>query len=202
MTHTGQGQDRSKEDLLLLRKGLKIWRETALKTAISSDDHLTPKQLEAMKEHGGITGADDAWVEHLSLCPLCLDRFSALLAEKNEPPPLPDASAADDYIMAIGELQAADEEKRTALPEISTACRRFTLGIYPDRDNPDNGMLTVEVGRDLHDAVEGKKVTVRDKEGRVLLSATFHDGKVARLCKGLREADLNAWTILVAGNNA
>jgi hypothetical protein len=48
-------------------------------------------------------------------------------------------------------------------------------------------------------AVEGRYVTVRDRNGLVVLEGRLRHGRLARICEKLSEIDLTTWTLVVDG---
>jgi hypothetical protein len=58
-------------------------------------------------------------------------------------------------------------------------------------------MVAVEAASAEDASLEGKSVTVRDRNGRILLQGRLHQGRLARLCDDLAGVDLGAWTLVV-----
>jgi len=186
-----------------LEQCLHIWKEGAqapMETGAGPEGHIPSDMLFRMAGPGGIETSSDAEVNHLSLCPDCLEKWSSwrramtVLEEIQEIGP-DDARAFSPVVYGLRQAAASLEAKEAV--SIRSSCGRFILGVLPQVDNPDKGLVTIEAAADGEMAVEGRHFTVRDRKGRVVLQGRLRHGRLARTCERLMDLDLSAWTLLV-----
>lgn len=158
--------------------------------------HLSEKKLYAMALSGAM-GEDDLkhW-RHLSLCPLCLNRWARFCRAISD---IEDAKSYEEKrVVSWGMLEAAAASNSSVEPlRIKSSCGQFFLGIFPQVGNPQQGMITLEVESDAICQFEGHTATVRDYMGRKLLEGSICQGRVARKIEKLSEINLTRWTVTV-----
>ena len=107
----------------------------------SEDEHLASEVLCRTAGSGGITDPSQYEAEHLSLYPRCLEEWASwrraiTVIEKSD-----ETGKEESAIMTYGYLKAAatpgPEEPMSFIGE----CGRFTLGIFPQVDDPKKGMI-------------------------------------------------------------
>ena len=149
---------------------------------------------------GGIERADDEALNHLSLCPICLEEWASWCSALRTVDELDRPVADEDEpipAMTYGMREAAATDKPDEPISIRSSCGRFIFGLLPQLDNPEKGMVTLEAVADGDMAVEGRYVTVRDRNGLVVLEGRLRHGRLARTCEKLSEIDLTTWTLVV-----
>jgi len=188
-----------------LASSLQIWKEVypvLTEEDREADDHLPMEALYNMAGPGGIEKADDKALNHLSLCPICLEEWASWRNALTAVAELDRPEASEDEpipVMAYGMREAAATAKPDEPINIRSSCGRFIFGLLPQLDNPEKGMVTLEAVTDGDMTVEGRYVTVRDRNGLVVLEGRLRHGRLARTCEKLSEIDLTTWTLVVDG---
>jgi len=188
-----------------LASSLRIWKEVySARTTRDGeiDDHLSMEALYSMAGPGGIEKEGDEALNHLSLCPICLEEWALWRRALTTVDELDRPEASEDEtipVMAYGMREAAATAKPEEPINIRSSCGRFIFGLLPQLDNPERGMVTLEAVADGDMTVEGRYVTVRDRNGLVVLEGRLHHGRLARTCEKLSEIDLTTWTLVVDG---
>jgi len=186
-----------------LASSLQIWKEVypvLTEEDREADDHLPMEALYNMAGPGGIEKADDKALNHLSLCPICLEEWASWRRALRAVAELDRPEADEDEtipVMAFGMREAAATAKPDEPINIRSSCGRFIFGLLPQLDNPEKGMVTLEAVADGDMTVEGRYVTVRDRNGLVVLEGRLRHGRLARTCEKLSEIDLTTWTLVV-----
>ncbi|MBC8466810.1 MAG: hypothetical protein H8D55_03115 [Deltaproteobacteria bacterium] len=184
---------------------LQIWKEVySNRTERDGEmgEHLPMEALYNMAGPGGIEKADDKALNHLSLCPVCLEEWASWRNALTAVDELDRPEADKDEtipVMAYGMREAAATAKPDEPISIRSSCGRFIFGLLPQLDNLEKGMVTLEAVADGDMAVEGRYVTVRDRNGLVVLEGRLRHGRLARICEKLSEIDLTTWTLVVDG---
>ena len=187
----------------VLQPYLQIWKEgypARTEADREADDHLPMETLYSMAGPGGIERADDKALNHLSLCPICLEEWASWCSALRSVDKLDRPKASEDEtipVMAYGMREAAATAKPDEPISIRSSCGRFIFGLLPQLDNLEKGMVTLEAVADGDMAVEGRYVTVRDRNGLVVLEGRLRHGRLARTCEKLSEIDLSTWTLIV-----
>ena len=173
---------------------LRVWKEDALER-MRDTAHLPDETLYTMAEKDGINNAAPEALEHLSLCPICMEKWAAWhesisMVEEDE--------AEADMIMSYGthELKAAATEKPFEPVTSKSSCGRFNLGLFPQVDNPEKGLVTLDVIKTGDISYENRYVMVRDRNGRIFLKGKIHQNRLARRCENLSDIDLSKWTVM------
>ena len=186
-----------------LVSSLRIWKEVYSDRTTGDGeigDHLPMKALYAMAGPGGIEKAGDKALNHLSLCPICLEEWASWCRARRAVDELDRSEASEDGtipVMAYGMREAAATDKPEEPISIRSSCGRFIFGLLPQLDNLEKGMVTLEAVAEGDMAVEGRYVTVRDRNGLVVLEGRLRHGRLARTCEKLSEIDLTTWTLVV-----
>ena len=187
----------------ILEGSLKIWKESRLahtETGATPGDHLSEEMLYRMARPGGIEKSSDDEVDHLSLCPACLERWASWRRAIRAVEELEKGNGEEEEasaLIACGLREAAASLASQEPISMRSSCGRFILGLLPRVDNPDKGLVTIEAAADGAMSVEGRHFTVRDRNGRVVLEGRLHHGRLARTCEKLTGLDLSAWTLVV-----
>ena len=186
-----------------LASSLQIWKEVYLartEADCEADDHLSMETLYRMAGPGGIEKAGDKALNHLSLCPACLEEWASWRRALTTVDELDRPEAGEDEtmpVLAYGLREAAATAKSDESISLRSSCGRFIFGLLPQLDNPDRGMVTLEAVADGEISVEGRYVTVRDRNSLVVLEGKLRHGRLARTCEKLSEIDLTTWTLVV-----
>jgi hypothetical protein len=124
--------------------------------------------------------------------------------EAGEPPrdETDDLSETDHIVYSYGFLKAA----ATAFSEpvfLHSHCRRFVLGIFTDPEQPDKGMVTLDVAdttgfREDTDGMEDRQALVKDALGKTVLKARIHHGRAAARIADINQYDFSTWTLTLS----
>lgn len=176
-----------------LQQRLKIWQEHFIPEDHNQGEHLSDEVLYQLATAGSIDHADQEALEHLSLCPICLDKWSnwqiaISITEKKQ-------QHSEDEFISYGMLEAAASAGPVQPLNMPSHCGSFCLGLFPNIENPEAGLLTLEVTGHTTEGYEGRRVTVRDKKGIILIDGPIHEGRIARPYSQLADLDLSSWTI-------
>ena len=131
-----------------LASSLQIWKEVypvLTEEDREADDHLPMEALYNMAGPGGIEKADDKALNHLSLCPICLEEWASWRRALRAVAELDRPEADEDEtipVMAFGMREAAATAKPDEPINIRSSCGRFIFGLLPQLDNPEKGMVT------------------------------------------------------------
>ena len=186
-----------------LQPYLKIWKEvyqTRAEPYGKAESHLPMEELYRMAGPGGVEIADDKALNHLSFCPVCLEEWASWCNALTALDELDRLETGEDEtipVMAWGMREAAATVRPDEPVSIQSSCGRFIFGLLPRLDNQEKGMVTLEAVADGDMSVEGRYVTVRDRNGLVVLEGRLRHGRVARTCEKLSEIDLTTWTLVV-----
>ncbi len=179
-----------------INSALEDWREMKLSQIHSEPtEHLPEKVLVRLASVGGLQEASDNELDHLDKCPLCLSSWSAwrrafTIAEEPENKEENFAEFSVDNTYGFLEA-AATTSPKTSGQIVESHCGTYRLEVLPSREEPDEGMIILSSQIEKSDS----QVTVRDKNGREIISGALKNGKLARLCQNLNEIDLSVWTI-------
>lgn len=178
-------------------QALETWQKFNLEwQEDQQQDHLSVQRLYAFSLDGGLKTAEPYETAHLSLCPVCLDKWESFCIVSE---PL----TADDYegeqdIIGHGTLKAASSAFKESI-YTQSECRRFMLGIFPEIDRPGSGMAVLEV-IDEQDSCENMLASVTDLNGKILLHGRIQEGRSASKIEDLGNVDLSSWTIVLTGD--
>jgi len=150
-----------------------------------------------MAEPGGITRSSAEAVAHLSLCPVCLEDWAKWRRAFTTVQELESTEEQEPFVMTYGMREAAATGKPEGPVSSKSSCGRFILGLLPQIDNPDRGMVTLESIAGQETPIKDQHVTVRDRNGYVLIDGILIHGRLARTCDNLSEIDLSIWTLIV-----
>jgi len=157
--------------------------------------HLTNERIYELAEPGVLDSAPSAEIEHLSLCASCMKEWALWCQVQAEQPEF----FEDDQPSAIsgGMLKAAASPGEREALKLVSACGRFRLGMLPEMENPEKGLVTLETAADAVGKFNGNKVSIRDAKNRIILKGTIENDRIARPCKGFQEIDLSSWSIVI-----
>ncbi len=179
-----------------INSALETWRDVRTELSHTEQNaHLDETTLVRIAADGGLHEASKSELEHLDNCPLCLAAWASwrrafsVVYECEEEKEIEEDLFKDG---AYGFLEAA----ATTSPKaqglvVESSCGSYRLEVLPDRESPEKGMIVLSSLVKSDD----NKVTVRDKKGLEILSGTFENGRLARLCRNLDELDLSVWTV-------
>ncbi len=184
-------------------ESLRHWKEVYTPGAENKGEtgpHLSYVEIYGMAELGGIEKSHKEAIEHLSLCPQCLNKWAEWRKAISA---VTDLETDEGYErnassqMSYGLLKAAATEGPKGPLSLRSACGRFALNLLPQMDNPEKGMLTLETVGSAEADLEGRRVLLRDAKGLVILEGKLRHGRLARLCENISGIDLNTWTIVL-----
>jgi hypothetical protein len=174
------------------KEALKIWAEYSP----LPKGHLSAQKLYQFSLEEGLQKAKNIEINHLSLCPKCLNAWKTLCD-------LTGSTKADDYyekeghsILSFGVLQAASSKITGAL-SVKSACGKFVLGIFPEVDNPKKAMIVLETEDDAR-TYQGMIANVRDSKNNIIMDAQIKHGRAAVKIDNLDAIDLSTWSIILS----
>ncbi len=155
--------------------------------------HLSEERLYEMATSGGIEHSEAYSVHHVSLCPLCLEKWAAFRKAVYQ---IEHMESRAYPTMAHGRREAAADRGAKRSESLLSNCGAFRLNLLPRMDDSEKGMVTLELVKDHAKTLEGRFVTVRDRNGVVLLSGMPRQGRLAQPCERLSDFDVSIWTVI------
>ena len=159
-------------------------------------NHILEQRLYLFSLANGLQEADKDEINHLSLCPQCLNIWKTFCD-------LSASTRADDYdtkgsesILSFGVLQAASSEF-TKPVYIKSDCERFMLGIFPETGNLKKAMIVLETVGDEKIYHEMTSL-VKDAEGLTILDAKIKHGRAAVKIDNLDIINLSTWSVVLS----
>ncbi|MEW6619234.1 MAG: hypothetical protein AB1422_07855 [bacterium] len=73
---------------------------------------------------------------------------------------------------------------------IYTEGKKYRLALRENIDEPENGLITVEVSEPYQNQIEGRSIIVTNDKGEVFLEGKIVSGRVAQKVKKIRDIDL------------
>ncbi len=175
-----------------IREALKTWA----KYLPLPKNHISKQKLYMFSLENGLQKADKDEINHLSLCPQCLDAWKTFCD-------LSTSTRADDYdekgggsILSFGTLQAASSGF-TKPVYIKSDCERFMLGIFPETGNLKKAMIVLETVDD-EKLYQEMTAQVKDAEGITILDAKIKHGRAAVKTDNLDIINLSTWSVVLS----
>jgi len=171
------------------KQAFEIWG----KHSFVDQEHLSLERLYEFSLTNGLKNAPEYEIGHLSLCPICLDKWETFCLSAQP-------FAADDYekdlpVLSCGFLKAASSGFTEPL-YIRSDCKKFMLGIFPEIDNPAKGMAVLET-IDEKKSYDDMEATIMDTNGKIVLQNIIKHGRTASKVDTLDTLDLSKWTIVL-----
>lgn len=171
---------------------LRIWKHSPLGEADggSQGAHLNDAQLYRMAEKNGMLHTEASAAEHMSQCPLCLEKFAewrgaiTLVEESRQ---------EEEHLLAIGEVEAVACSSSLAS---TSRCSRFVLTVLPDQANRELGTITLACQGAAPCGFDGRAVVCRDARLAVIVEGVFVDGRIERSGQAIAHLDLSAWYVI------
>ena len=178
-----------------LQPYLRIWKNIyteKIKIGPYDIPHILEEDIYKMAEDGGMEVADPKAIEHLSLCPVCMDNW---VGWREAVSVLEPGGAEEESIMSYGLVEAAATYDIKEAINYHSACGRFTLTLSPPLDSEEEWLVTLRAVDD-HISFEGVYIEIRDRNGVLLLEGKLVNGRLARYRGDLSNVDLSNWTII------
>ena len=178
-----------------LQPYLRIWKNIyteKMKTDPYDIPHILEEDIYKMVEDGGMVKADPEAIEHLSLCPVCMDNW---VGWREAISVLEQGGGEEQSIMSYGIVEAAATHDIKEAINYHSACGRFTLTLSPPLDSEEEWLVTLRAVDD-HISFEGMYIEIRDRNGVLLLEGRLVNGRLARYRGDLSNVDLSNWTII------
>ncbi len=175
---------------------LRLWKTVYaqhIETGEAAGAHLSEERLYEMAVPGGIEKSAGSSVKHISLCPLCLEKWAAFRKAVHQ---IESMETLGHTAIAGGTREAAADRGPKRAESLLSDCGAFRLNLLPRRDDPEKGMVALELLKDRAKVLEGRRVTVRDRNGVVLLSGRPRQGRLAQLFDRLSDIDVSIWTVI------
>lgn len=175
----------------LLNRYIPMWYEHQ-KFALHAAEHLQEGLLFAMALRGGLATADPSWVNHLSLCPVCMDKWNEIcnILDSEE------EFTGREVVLGTGTLKAASGDRMEKL-KLNSECGMFTLTIFPSRKD-NGGTVVLNITNRFAGRFEGRTATVCDAVGEMIIQGAIREGSLARKVKQIEKFDFKEWNVIVA----
>lgn len=176
-----------------LKEGFQYWNNVREQER-TDVDHISDNQLLILSGVEGLKGVSTAIISHLSTCPKCLNRWVKSCREQRELEAVPQFS--DEYLI-YGGLEAAASLGTIEPVQMKSSCGKFSLGVLPASGDPANALITLEAQSDTASLLEEKKLTVREKNGTIILTGHLQGGRLVGTFSDIRKINLSVWTLQV-----
>ncbi len=175
---------------LSLAEGMRIWSENY--EGSPGVAHLSQETIEELAQPGALDSVDEASLEHLSSCPLCVKKWSTACNNMA----IQEDGAADDWYSG-GILEAAATERAIGPIMLPSRCGNFEIRLLPDTDSDKKYMAILEVISERKSEFEGSYISVHDSRGTLLLEGTVTGARIGRMVENMAEYDLTSWSMIV-----
>ncbi|HDS16749.1 MAG TPA: hypothetical protein ENN66_09135 [Proteobacteria bacterium] len=183
--------NKSLEDIFI------FWRDHPKQISPSAETrHFDEKTLIRLAADRGLAEAEEEELRHLDNCATCLAAWSAWRRafsfaagadmEEQDFPPSSEIDGGYGYLEA-----AASSSITTQGLVLESRCGAYRLEILPNRENPKEGLIVLRAEK--HKAAG--KFSVRDRNGREILTGFLENGRLARPCADFSALDLSLWTV-------
>ncbi len=159
---------------ITLTEASEAWGEWKV-SAGDPGEHIPPGELYEFLLHPADYADRENLLGHLTRCPLCLRELEDMSQSVEE-------AAFRMWDLALPKAAASDMEGPW---KIATEDGKYTIEIRPHISDENRGIITVQVSPQNSDALEGKTVTLKDSQGRVLLKGRIINSEVSQEIDGL-----------------
>lgn len=135
----------------------------------------------------GATGDRQRWLDHVARCPTCRRAWLDLLHERQA-----GGTVADVALPKVAAESGVVEE----VTRVTTVSGRFLVTLRKNLEEPEKCLVTLTV-LDKAEVLEDRIVQVRDKGGRVLLSAAIVQGEASGWLPACQDLDLSSVMVTV-----
>lgn len=174
-----------------LDNALRTWSDNAP----LAEPHLDAATLFALGGAGAVTKGAGGALRHLSLCPACQREWAEWRRARSA---VSEAAGenADGLLVGCGFLLAAASPGLSEGVSLPSQCGSYRLDILPQAGESGLVLAVFEVqAPEL--LLEAATVSVRDRQGQMLLRGTIRDGRLARAIERLADFDLSTWTVTI-----
>jgi hypothetical protein len=168
-----------------IKTALNVWEHEKIKMPQHTDIHPDHRVIQGIAKGYDVPGRDK-WINHLANCIQCRDQWINTLQHDIQ---------LDVFFDVISIKVAAAEDKFKDVIRISSSSGKCKLTFRRSLENADTCLITLEV-LDESAGLEGRKIVVRDKNGRRLLYGRVLEGKLSDWIKGLSDVDLSFTSIV------
>ena len=180
-----------------LQQSLASWKQDHLINDCSNE-HLDDDTLYQLAGGNNITSCNEQQKQHLSCCAICLEKWAnwrkAISASQTAP------QHEQQPTMSYGMLEAAADNNSQQPLDLHSHCGNFNLGLFPDSQHPDSALVTLKITTGNSEQLDGQQITVRDKNGTIILDCPLQDGRAARRVNQLSRLDLSQWTVMISAD--
>ena len=176
----------------LIKEYINTWYGYA-KINVLEVSHLDEMELFEMALPGGLGKADEKSLEHLSLCPLCMDRLEEFIKVAGDESP--DDFWEDSVLIGEGTLKAASDDSLEIL-KLKSRCGRFILSVFPS-GREDSGTVVLKISSGVLDSYEGRMASVCDAAGNLIIQGVIREGALARKVTRVSEFDFKNWNAII-----
>lgn len=177
-----------------LDQSLSVWKKSMLINDCSNE-HLDDETLYQLACANGTLESEEHHKEHLSCCPICMEKWANW--RKAITVTQPTQQQQQHSTVSYGMLEAAADNNSNQPITLHSHCGGFCLGLFPDQECPESGLITLKITGHNPEQFEGQRATVRDRHGNIILNSPLHDGRVARRIEHISNIDLTTWTIVL-----
>jgi hypothetical protein len=175
---------------LSLAEGLHIWSDNY--ESSPDEVHLSSQALEELALPGALDSVDEEVLEHLSSCPVCLKKWSAICKKHT----VAEDGVADDWYSG-GMLEAAASERTGGPITMPSRCGNFEIRLLPDKGSDKKYMAVLEVISSRKTEFENSHISIHDSQGKMLLEGTVTGARLGRMVEDLDSFDLSHWSMIV-----
>ena len=168
------------QDKKTLNQALKAWRSWKA-PARELGDHIPPAELYELFIHPESNPDRGPLLDHLVQCPVCLRELEDII---HSTAGAATAMAGLDYAAAMAAASLTRGPKR-----ISTRGGKYTIEIRPHISRENRGIVTVQVAPRYRDELEGRTLTIKDRQGRVLLQGRIINSEASQEIDGLDQIE-------------
>jgi hypothetical protein len=138
-----------------------------------SGPHIPPATLYELLIQPPDPPTTEPLLQHLTRCPVCLQELKELAQSVRE---------AEGWDTALPKVAASEMRGPVRVP---TEGGKYTIIIRRSVTDEQQGVITVEVAPPYRAQLEGKSVTVRDGQGRLLVRGRIINGEVSQVVEDL-----------------
>jgi hypothetical protein len=157
---------------MTLRDGWAAWSAQS-PSAGGSGPHIPPATLYELLIQPPDPPTTEPLLQHLTRCPVCLQELQELAQSLGE---------SECWDTALPKAAASEMRGPVRVP---TEGGKYTIIIRRRVADERQGVMTVEVAAPYRAQLEGKSVTVRDGQGRLLVRGRIINGEVSQAVEDL-----------------
>jgi hypothetical protein len=159
----------------------KIW-QTEL-NAQAQGRHLTTSEIYDLLIKENMPDKE-VMLAHLSHCSHCSEEFHKMYLTQKK-----------TEFLDIALPQLAGVKSHSPFMKIDTEGGKYTIIIRQSLKEQNKGIITIELAPNLREKAEGERITLKDRQGRILLEGTVVNGQVSQKIEHLDNIDIQRFKI-------